>query len=299
MTMTPISTPNAVIAPPFTLESATRKVRAAEDTWNSRDPDRVVLAYTEDSVWRNRIEFPVGRDQIRGFLAGKWQRELDYRLIKALWAFTADRIAVKFEYEWHDRDGHWFRSYGNELWEFDERGADAPPGSEHQRPPDRRGRSEVFLGRPRTPACRSPRDRVTRATPEEAAPRRAGDVRAGDHRDAPVRVDHPKAKGSSASIKEDRRFDTEILRQIHDLASGQIPFARQDLRDGRIRNAHVDGKFRLGNSAGVDEVAKHHSIADRRHWILISFVFLDDIREDGEIVSLAVVRGFLERSMNR
>ena len=82
----------------------------------------MVLAYTEDSVWRNRTEFPVGRDQIRQFLAGKWERELDYRLIKALWAFTADRIAVKFEYEWHDHAGQWFRSYGNELWEFDERG---------------------------------------------------------------------------------------------------------------------------------------------------------------------------------
>jgi uncharacterized protein len=111
-----------VIAPPFTLESAIRKVRAAEDGWNSRDPDRVVLAYTEDSVWRNRTEFPVGREQIRHFLAGKWERELDYRLIKGLWAFTADRIAVKFQYEWHDRAGAWFRSYGNELWEFDERG---------------------------------------------------------------------------------------------------------------------------------------------------------------------------------
>ena len=82
----------------------------------------MVLAYTEDSVWRNRTEFPVGRDQIRQFLAGKWDRELDYRLVKGLWAFTADRIAVKFEYEWHDQEGHWFRSYGNELWEFDDRG---------------------------------------------------------------------------------------------------------------------------------------------------------------------------------
>jgi nuclear transport factor 2 (NTF2) superfamily protein len=114
--------PASVIAPPFHLESAIRKVRAAEDAWNSRDPDRVVLAYTEDSVWRNRIEFPVGREEIRRFLAGKWDRELDYRLIKGLWAFTADRIAVKFEYEWHDHDGRWFRSHGNELWEFDDRG---------------------------------------------------------------------------------------------------------------------------------------------------------------------------------
>ncbi len=122
MPTTPTSKLPPLNAPPFTLESAIRKVRAAEDGWNSRDPDRVALAYTEDSAWRNRIEFPVGRDRIREFLAGKWERELDYRLAKALWAFAADRIAVKFEYEWHDRDGHWFRSYGNELWEFDERG---------------------------------------------------------------------------------------------------------------------------------------------------------------------------------
>jgi nuclear transport factor 2 (NTF2) superfamily protein len=111
-----------VIAPPFDLQSAIQKVRSAEDGWNSRDPDRVALAYTEDSVWRNRTEFPVGRDQIRRFLAGKWEHELDYRLVKRLWAFTADRIAVKFEYEWHNPAGDWFRSYGNELWEFDERG---------------------------------------------------------------------------------------------------------------------------------------------------------------------------------
>src|SRR5262245_35305235 len=90
----------AVNAPPFTLETATRKVRAAEDAWNSRDPDRVALAYTEDSVWRNRSEFIVGRDRIRAFLAGKWARELDYRLVKALWAFTGNRIGVRFRYEW-------------------------------------------------------------------------------------------------------------------------------------------------------------------------------------------------------
>ncbi len=112
----------AVIAPPFTLESATQKVRLAEDGWNSRDPDRVSLAYTEDSVWRNRSEFVVGRDQIRKFLAGKWARELEYRLVKALWAFTGDRIAVRYQYEWHDAVGNWHRSYGNELWEFDDRG---------------------------------------------------------------------------------------------------------------------------------------------------------------------------------
>lgn len=113
---------SVVMCPPFTLESATRKVRLAEDAWNSRDPDRVALAYTEDSVWRNRSEFIVGRNQIRQFLAGKWARELDYRLAKALWAFTDNRIAVRFQYEWHDDAGHWTRSYGNELWEFDLRG---------------------------------------------------------------------------------------------------------------------------------------------------------------------------------
>ena len=111
-----------VIAPPFTLESAHLKVRAAENGWNSRDPHRVALAYTEDSVWRNRSEFVTGREAIQKFLAGKWARELDYRLVKALWAFTDDRIAVRFQYEWHDTIGNWFRSYGNELWEVDDRG---------------------------------------------------------------------------------------------------------------------------------------------------------------------------------
>lgn len=114
--------PAAVIAPPFTQETAARKVRMAEDGWNSRDPARVALAYTEDSVWRNRSEFLVGRDEIRKFLFGKWNRELEYRLVKALWAFTGDRIGVRFQYEWHDARGHWYRSYGNELWEFDEGG---------------------------------------------------------------------------------------------------------------------------------------------------------------------------------
>ncbi len=105
--------------PPFTAESATRKVRMAEDAWNSRDPARVVQVYTEDTRWRNRTEFPVGREQVRQFLERKWARELDYRLIKELWAFTDHRIAVRFAYEWHDDSGQWFRSYGNENWEFD------------------------------------------------------------------------------------------------------------------------------------------------------------------------------------
>lgn len=104
--------------PPFTEETARAKVRAAEDAWNTRDPERVALAYTEDSVWRNRDEFFTGRDAIRDFLRRKWARELDYRLRKELWAYTGNRISVRFEYEWHDADGRWWRSHGNEQWEF-------------------------------------------------------------------------------------------------------------------------------------------------------------------------------------
>jgi nuclear transport factor 2 (NTF2) superfamily protein len=109
----------APIRPPFTADSAVAKVRMAEDAWNSRDPQRVALAYSEDSEWRNRAEFLRGRQAIREFLQRKWNRELDYRLIKEIWAFGADRIAVRFAYEWHDDSAHWFRSYGNENWEFD------------------------------------------------------------------------------------------------------------------------------------------------------------------------------------
>ncbi len=105
--------------PPFTRESAEQKVRLAEDGWNSRDPVRVSLAYTVDSRWRNRAEFPRGRDRIVEFLQRKWERELDYRLIKELWAHDGNRIAVRFAYEWHDDTGTWYRSYGNENWEFD------------------------------------------------------------------------------------------------------------------------------------------------------------------------------------
>lgn len=105
--------------PPFTRESAVQKVRAAEDAWNRRNPEQVSKAYTEDSRWRNRSVFVTGRDQIVEFLAAKWQRELEYRLIKELWAFDDSRIAVRFAYEWHDVDGQWFRSYGNENWLFD------------------------------------------------------------------------------------------------------------------------------------------------------------------------------------
>ena len=112
----------SVLTPPFTRQSAAQKVRLAEDGWNSRDPERVSLVYTPDSRWRNRAEFIHGRAAIVAFLSRKWARELDYRLIKEIWAFTDDRIAVRFAYEWHDDSGHWYRSYGNENWEFDAQG---------------------------------------------------------------------------------------------------------------------------------------------------------------------------------
>jgi uncharacterized protein len=111
-----------IIKPPFTLETAKAKVKAAEDAWNTRDPERVALAYTEDSEWRNRSEFIKGREEIKAFLRQKWERELDYRLMKELWAFNENRISVRFEYEWHDLNENWFRSHGNEHWEFDENG---------------------------------------------------------------------------------------------------------------------------------------------------------------------------------
>ncbi len=112
----------APVVPPFTQETATRKVRMAEDGWNSRAPEKVALVYTPDSQWRNRAEFISGRDEIVAFLTRKWAKELEYRLIKELWAFSEDRIAVRFAYEWHDDSGNWFRSYGNENWEFDSQG---------------------------------------------------------------------------------------------------------------------------------------------------------------------------------
>jgi uncharacterized protein len=111
-----------IIKPPFTQETAKAKVQAAQDAWNSRDPDRVALAYTVDSDWRNRDEFLQGREEIKAFLSRKWAKELDYRLRKELWCWTENRIAVTFQYEWHNPVGHWFRSYGNELWEFDDEG---------------------------------------------------------------------------------------------------------------------------------------------------------------------------------
>lgn len=108
--------------PPFTAESAAQKVQSAEDAWNSRDPARVAAAYSPDTAWRNRSEFVTGRAEVEAFLTRKWERELDYALRKSLWAFTSDRIAVRFQYEWHDADGQWWRSYGNENWEFDHEG---------------------------------------------------------------------------------------------------------------------------------------------------------------------------------
>lgn len=120
--MNSITEPPRPPLPPFTLESAVQKVRMAEDAWNSRDPARVALAYTPQSQWRNRSEFLVGREVIEAFLVAKWKREQQYRLVKELWAFQSNRIAARFCYEWHDAAGQWFRSYGNENWEFDENG---------------------------------------------------------------------------------------------------------------------------------------------------------------------------------
>ena len=108
--------------PPFTEGTAIQKIRMAEDAWNSRDPDKIVLVYTQDTQWRNRNEFPVGRDEVHAFLTSKWQKELDYRLIKELWAYTGSRIAVRFAYEWNDGSGQHYRSYGNENWQFNEHG---------------------------------------------------------------------------------------------------------------------------------------------------------------------------------
>ena len=110
------------IIPPFNEVTAIQKVRMAEDLWNTRDPERVVLAYTEDTVWRNRTEFLSGRSEVKDFLVRKWKKEVDYRLIKELWGFRNNRMAVRFAYEWHDDSGNWYRSYGNELWEFAEDG---------------------------------------------------------------------------------------------------------------------------------------------------------------------------------
>ena len=130
--------------PPFTRATAIQKVQIAEDAWNSRDPNRVSLAYSTDSYWRNRAEFVRGRPEIVAFLTRKWARELDYRLIKELWAFTDNRIAVRFAYEWHDDAGNWFRSYGNENWEFGEDGLMRRRLARHQRPADQGADRKYF-----------------------------------------------------------------------------------------------------------------------------------------------------------
>ena len=141
--------------PPFNAETAAQKVRMAEDAWNTRDPARVALAYTTDSRWRNRSEFLEGRAAIEAFLTRKWSRELDYRLIKEVWAFRENRIAVRFAYEWHDDSGNWFRSYGNENWEFDEHGLMRRAHCQHQRSADQGERAQISLAA-RPPPRRSP-----------------------------------------------------------------------------------------------------------------------------------------------
>ena len=142
--------------PPFTHESAVQKVRGAENGWNSCNPEKVSRVYTPDSYWRNRSEFVRGRAEIIAFLTRKWVKELDYRLIKELWAFTDNRIAVRFAYEWHDDSGNWFRSYGNENWEFAGNGLDAEALRLHQRSPDQGIRAQISLGSLGTSPCRSP-----------------------------------------------------------------------------------------------------------------------------------------------
>ena len=134
--------------PPFTEESARAKVQAAEDAWNTRDPERVSLAYTEDTVWRNRSEFVTGRAGVVGFLTRKWERELDYALRKELWAYGDTRIAVRFQYEWRDAEGRWWRSYGNEQWEFDDSGLMRRREASINDLPIREGERRVFGPRP-------------------------------------------------------------------------------------------------------------------------------------------------------
>src|SRR6516162_3698995 len=141
--------------PPFTAETAAQKARLAEDAWNTRDPARVALAYTVDSVWRNRAEFIHGREAIEAFLTRKWNRELDYRLIKEVWTFRDNRIAVRFAYEWHDDSGSWFRSYGNENWEFDADGLMRRRIASINDHADQGWRAQISLA-PRPPSRRSP-----------------------------------------------------------------------------------------------------------------------------------------------
>jgi nuclear transport factor 2 (NTF2) superfamily protein len=141
-------TKSSTLRPPFTLETALAKVQAAEDAWNSRDPERVAMAYTEDSEWRNRTEFLKGRQEIRTFLTRTWEKERDYRLRKELWGFRDNRIAVRFEYEWHDEAGQWYRSYGNEMWEFDAGGLMARRYASINDAPIRSDERRLFPRRP-------------------------------------------------------------------------------------------------------------------------------------------------------
>jgi nuclear transport factor 2 (NTF2) superfamily protein len=142
--------------PPFSEETARQKVRGAEDAWNTRDPQRVAAAYTPDSVWRNRSEFVTGREQIEAFLVRKWARELDYALRKDLWAFTDNRIAVRFQYEWHDSEGQWWRSYGNENWQFDSEGYMSRREASINDVPITEGERRIFGTRPESEAGSAP-----------------------------------------------------------------------------------------------------------------------------------------------
>ena len=191
-----------VILPPFTEESALRKVQLAQDAWNSRDPDRVALAYTEDSQWRNRDEFFSGRDAIRAFLRRKWQRELDYRLRKELWAFTGNRISVRFEYESRDPDGQWWRSHGNEHWEFDEesglmRRRDASIN-------DYRISRADGASRPADSPRRAAVTRADRPAPARVEPAPLDPAAAGRHRAPPPPAagveEEPAARGPRAAV---------------------------------------------------------------------------------------------------
>jgi nuclear transport factor 2 (NTF2) superfamily protein len=150
-----ITSMSAPIRPPFTLETALAKVQATENAWNSRDPDRVALAYMEDSEWRNRSEIFRGRDAIRAFLRRKWAKEIGYQLKKELWAFGGNRIAVRFEYEWHDEEGRWYRSYGNEMWEFDDEGLMARRFASINDAPIDASERRIFPGRARIGADRT------------------------------------------------------------------------------------------------------------------------------------------------
>ena len=234
----------------------------------------MVLAYTEDSVWRNRTEFPVGRDQIRGFLAGKWERELDYRLVKALWAFTADRIAVKFEYEWHDRDGHWFRSYGNELWEFDERGLMRRREASINDRPIAEADRKFFWPAPGPSAGRSPRDRVTRATREKTALRRAGGCPAEIIAGAPRGLHRPGGSPAAGPgrVPPIRAADPPRTRYRIPPFFRQHRAGRPKLYSGRLSGGFVSRR----------SCSRSDKFRRRRAWTKSSWSSLSNFRKDRE-----------------